>query len=126
MPQRPIVLVVDDEPDVLSLVETVLESELDCQVLCAEDGTRALDMLDSQTPALVITDVRMPLMDGVELVRRLRARPTTRLVPILVFATSSSARDQAIAAGATGSLDKPFDISDMVRIVGEHLDSNRS
>ncbi len=83
----------------------------------AEDGEHALRILDDglpdglPRPDLVITDINMPRLDGIGLIRALRQRPSTRLVPILVLSTESAQtlKAQARDAGATGWIVKPFD-----------------
>ncbi len=113
------VLVVDDDPEIRGLMGMVLQAEFGVATVLAEDGQDALDRLGSLAPTMVVTDVRMPRVDGVELVRRLRASPTTEHTPILVVAASAPARDAAMAAGGDDYLDKPFDI-DALAIKASH------
>lgn len=76
------ILLVDDELDYRLLVHTVLESR-GCDIILAENGQEALDKLKGQTPDLVITDIYMPVMDGIKMSRALRQMPGFEKVPIL-------------------------------------------
>jgi two-component system chemotaxis response regulator CheY len=80
------------------------------EVIEAEDGKLALEAARQRSVNLVLTDVNMPNMDGITLVRELRTLPEYRFTPILVLTTESSAekKQQGKAAGATGWIVKPF------------------
>jgi CheY-like chemotaxis protein len=80
--EPPIILVVDDEPEVRFAIGSILDPPF--RVVTAEHGARALEVLEARPVSLVITDVRMPVMDGRELVRRIRADPRWARLPILV------------------------------------------
>jgi two-component system chemotaxis response regulator CheY len=79
-------------------------------VLEAEDGNQALALINGQMPDCIITDLNMPNMDGLELIRRLRASAATHATPILMLTTSSDVaqREEGQAAGANAWLSKPF------------------
>lgn len=77
------ILLVDDEPEILAAWRLILENE-GYEVGCASNGLEALARAAARVPALIITDWMMPLMDGAELCRRLRAMPALAAVPILV------------------------------------------
>jgi two-component system chemotaxis response regulator CheY len=108
----PIVLIVDDSKMVRTMVREALEADVDrYTVVEACDGVEALELSERHNPDLIVTDINMPEMDGLALIRELRARPSFRLTPILVLSTEAS--DDIIRngkdAGATGWLVKPFD-----------------
>jgi two-component system chemotaxis response regulator CheY len=88
-------------------------------VIEASDGHEALKKVQGSPVGLVITDVNMPRMDGIALVRELRSLPACRLVPILLLTTESAqARKlEGKAAGATGWLTKPFNPEQLVATV---------
>ena len=93
------ILIVDDEPDVRFVLRMAFESA-GHQIVEAHHGAAALEHVESSRPALVVTDVMMPVLDGLELVRRLRADPDTAAIPILLLssrATAPSAADMAFA-----------------------------
>jgi CheY-like chemotaxis protein len=102
--------VVDDEPDLRFLLRRTFE-RAGYEVSEARDGAGALRLVDHAQPDLVVTDVMMPIMDGLELIRRLRAGVTTRRIPILVMSG-----DWDLAAGADAVLAKPYDWSELVDV----------
>ena len=119
------ILIVDDSRTVLTMVRQALEADHH-QVIEATDGVAALAVLDMGPADLVITDVNMPEMDGLKLVRALRDRAGYRVTPILVLTTESGdeIKQRGRDAGATGCLVKPFN-PDQLRKTVEHV-SRRS
>lgn len=103
------ILIVDDSATMRRMVKGALEADQH-RVVEAGDGRAALTTLDSTPADLVITDVNMPEMDGLSLVRALRQRERYRFTPILVLTTESgdAIKQQGREAGATGWLVKPF------------------
>ena len=105
----PTVLIVDDEPAILELVRFTLEDDR-VRVLEASDGPAALELARVERPALILLDVRMPHLDGIEVCRRLRtdaALGSTRIV-MLTAADQEADRARGLAAGADEYLSKPF------------------
>jgi two-component system chemotaxis response regulator CheY len=104
------ILIVDDSPTMRSMVRGALEADHHA-VVEATDGVSALAALEQTRADLVITDVNMPEMDGLALVRALRRRPRHRFTPALVLTTEASVemKRRGREAGATGWLVKPFD-----------------
>jgi CheY-like chemotaxis protein len=104
-------LVVDDDPSILRLLELSLAAE-GYRVLTAPDGDTGLARIPEH-PDLVILDVMMPRVDGLEVLRRLRADPdpATAAIPVLLLSARATASDieKGRAAGADGHLGKPFD-----------------
>jgi CheY-like chemotaxis protein len=96
------ILIVDDEPDIRFMMRLILESA-GHKVTDARHGADGLKSVKSAPPDLVITDVMMPTMDGLEFIERLRSNPKTSAIPILVVSGNS---DRATAANAR--LGKPF------------------
>ena len=76
------VLIADDEPNQLELLSYNL-SQSEFEVVCAEDGQQALEMIEDHRPDLVILDWMMPNMSGIDVCRTIRGRPETRLLPII-------------------------------------------
>ena len=103
------ILAVDDSAAMRQMVGATLSSA-GHEVEQAADGQEALQIAERKTFDLVITDVNMPVMNGLDLVRRLRALPSYRGVPLLVLTTESSTERklEGKEAGATGWLVKPF------------------
>ena len=106
------VLVVDDEPQITRVLRTVLTSQ-GYQVRVAAEGEAALSSLSEWRPELVITDLYMPRMDGVELCRRIRAVST---VPIIVLSVKGEERTkvEALDSGADDYVTKPFGIDELL------------
>jgi len=105
----PTILVVDDEPPILELVRYTLEDE-QIRVLEASDGAQALEAALAARPDLILLDVQMPRLDGLEVCRRLRADASlagTRIV-MLTAAGQDADRARGLAAGADEYLTKPF------------------
>ena len=105
-----LVLVVDDEPDIRLVLSHVLADE-GYHVHAAADGQEALDIIERESPDVIITDVRMPRVDGIELVRRLRAGG--RDLPIVIV----SAHYAAVDLPGVRFVPKPFDLDHIVEAV---------
>jgi putative two-component system response regulator len=106
---RPEVLVVDDDATAATFLAACLEVE-GCAVRTAADGPAALDLLAAAAPDLVLLDLDLPGLGGLELCRRLKADPATRLLPVVVLTgrDAEGARRQAWELGADEYLTKPF------------------
>ncbi len=114
---RPAVLVVDDEPSIVDLICELLQ-DVGYRALLARNGHTALAIARREHPALVITDRNMPGIDGVDLLRRLRASPVTSDIPVVIM----SSMHPAIPEGAerVPFLAKPFDLDDMLAAVATY------
>ena len=104
------ILVVDDEPDQRFLLRRIFEWA-GHDVVEAGDGAAALKSAGEYPPDLVVTDIMMPLMDGVELIRRLRSEPATADIPIL-----SVSGDSQLAGSADAVVPKPYDWNELIAI----------
>ena len=124
MEDEPTILVVDDDAAIRDIVATVLEEE-GYTVVTAATGAEALAVLDGCRPALVLLDMRMPVMDGWEFAERLRAHYDNH-VPLLVMTAAVDAAQRAAQVGAAGTLSKPFELHDLIRAVSRLLDKNAS
>ena len=102
------VLIVDDEPDLVELIAYTLAAE-GFRVLTAADGAEGLAVAEAERPDLVVLDIMMPRMDGVELTERLRENAQLRLTPILMLTARSGEGDEiaGLEAGADDYLTKP-------------------
>jgi CheY-like chemotaxis protein len=109
------ILVVDDDDPIRALVASVLQDE-GYQVATAATGEEALAALEQGRPLLVITDMRMPVMDGWEFAAELRARFDEQ-IPLLVMTAAYDPEQRAAEIGASGTIGKPFDLDDLVRAV---------
>lgn len=117
------ILVVDDSATMVMSVKTTL-SMSGFLVETAGNGQIALDKLKAGLkPNLIVTDINMPVMGGMDLIRNVRALPALRFVPILTLTTESEAakRDEAKRAGATGWLVKPMSGNDLIAVIKKVL-----
>ena len=113
------ILVVDDSTSmVMSLKATLTMNGF--LVETAGDGKLALDKLRTGTkPDLILTDINMPNMGGLELIKNIRALADFRFIPVLTLTTESDAtkREEAKRSGATGWLVKPIDGNDLIKVI---------
>ncbi len=112
------VLIVDDSLMMRQMVSFTLR-EAGFEVIEAENGQDALNKSEGQALDLILTDLNMPVMDGISLIRAARALPGTRYVPILMLTTESQAEKklEGKTAGATGWIVKPFDPPKLLAVV---------
>ncbi len=105
------ILVVDDQPDMLTLIARTLEQE-QYIVATATNGADALDMIDGQLPDLLVLDYKMSGMDGMEVMEALRAKPETKLLPVLMLTsmTDEPSTRAGFEAGVTDYVTKPFSV----------------
>src|SRR5438105_6749735 len=106
--RKPVVLLVDDHDGVRArIAETLID--LDYDVRQASDGREALQSVRLEPPDLVLTDLQMPVVDGIALCRELKTDPVLRLIPVVVMTSEPSPENElaAISAGADGFFVKP-------------------
>jgi len=108
-PDTRLILVVDDEPHITHVVALKLRNA-GYEVLTAGDGEEGHELACERRPDLIITDIQMPYMNGVEMCRRLSDNPQTARIPVLVLTARGYALDPEDAAGANirGMVGKPF------------------
>lgn len=115
------ILTVDDSKTMREMVNTTLK-EAGFEVIEAEDGQNALEVLQKNSKVdLIITDIYMPKMDGIEFIKALRANPDYKFVPVIVLTTEagSATKERGKEAGATGWVVKPFNPEKMLQIVNK-------
>jgi two-component system chemotaxis response regulator CheY len=112
------ILTVDDSASLRQLLRVVLQGA-GYEVLEAVDGVDGLSKLKGQELGLILTDVNMPKMDGLEFTRQARALPQYKFTPIVLLTTESSAekKQEGKAAGATAWIIKPFDPEQLLGVV---------
>ncbi|HEX5369531.1 MAG TPA: response regulator transcription factor [Dehalococcoidia bacterium] len=111
MPAKPLVLVVDDEPGILRLLDMVLSCD-GFRVLVAGNAAEAMSLVENRRPDVVILDVRMPDMSGIDLMRRMRERITTPVI-LLTGQTQDAQKIYGLEAGADDYIVKPFSPSEL-------------
>ena len=117
-------LIVEDDPDILKLLDATLTFR-GYRVITAKNGKDALEAIRLKRPAIVITDIMMPTLDGFGLVHRIRINPETREIPV-VFITATYVtredREFALSIGATRFIQKPVDLEKFLAIIAELMD----
>ncbi|HBG93655.1 MAG TPA: two-component system response regulator [Nitrospiraceae bacterium] len=129
MKNKKILLVEDNSDDVKLTLRALKKNRIMNEVIIAQDGVEALDYLlgrgkfagrdTSRTPQVILLDLKMPRMDGLELLHHIRANDMTRLLPVVVLTTSSEDRDkiESYKLGANSYIRKPVDFHQFAEAV---------
>lgn len=115
------ILIVEDVPNVLELLEVTLRFK-GYAVITARNGEEALEAIEKQRPALIVTDILMPKMDGYAFVQKLRLNLDTRAIPVVFLSATyvtPEDRDFALSLGAARFMEKPIDTEDFLLTVAE-------
>ncbi|MDO5708135.1 MAG: response regulator transcription factor [Andreesenia angusta] len=109
------ILIIDDEKHIIELLKYNLES-CGYKVIKAEDGVQGIDTAISELPDLILLDLMLPLIDGVEVCRRLRSDKRTKKIPIIMLTAKSDEMDKIIGLeiGADDYITKPFSIRELI------------
>jgi CheY-like chemotaxis protein len=115
------ILTVDDSKTVRIIIRNAFK-RFDCEIIEASHGIEGLEKAKTK-PDLVLLDITMPIMDGLEMLTRLRADPATKDVPVIMLTAEGqkSTAEQALALGAKGYLVKPFSNDALIQNVGKVL-----
>jgi len=121
-PQKKRVLVVDDETDVTDLLMQTLQSD-DIEVATAFDGLSAIEALPELQPDLIVLDVMMPIYDGFQICRKIKANPATEGTKVLLFTAASDQYviEHILEAGADDYVTKPIDALGIEKKIREML-----
>ncbi|MCC6629631.1 MAG: response regulator transcription factor [Chloroflexi bacterium] len=111
----PTVLIVDDDTDIVAMLVQVLQDE--GYAVVTGTGDEALALAESAAPSVVLLDIMMPGIDGVEFARRLRANPGTATLPIVAMSASHRLRERAGQMQVDDLLAKPFDLDDLLAAI---------
>ena len=122
--RRPLVLAVDDNHDNLELMTQILDL-FGCECVGAVDGYAALSAAVDRPPDMIVLDICLPDIDGIELVKRIKQNPELRHIPIVAITALAKTedRDRILHAGCVEYLSKPFNIQDLENIIRQHLKS---
>lgn len=116
-----LILIVDDNADARFMLKTVLEAQ-GFLVACAEDGQVALNMVKANQPDLIISDIQMPNLNGIEMIKILRSQSETKDMPVLVTsAHHSGVLADAMKAGGTAAATKPVQIESLIKLITQLL-----
>ena len=120
--EKPIVLVVDDNEDNLSLLAFLVE-QLDCTILTAVNGRTALDIAVTSRPVLILLDMMLPDIDGLEVLSYLKQNPLTALTPVIAVTAMarSQDRERILSAGCNEYVTKPYNVDEIDALLRRYL-----
>ena len=121
-----LVLVVDDDEGVLRLLKILIGGG-GYRVITATDGAVAVRQLEQFRPSLILTDIKMPVMDGIKLIRHIRRTPGLMNIPVVAMSgAGSEGLSDAMAAGATAAVGKPLEFDKVVEMIGQYAAPRKS
>lgn len=117
-------LVVEDSPTMRQLISFSLKRFKGCKIVEAVDGVDALKKLQQEEVDMILTDINMPVMDGLKLVSLLRQNAKTKGLPIIIITTEGAQedRDRGLALGANAYISKPIQSSHLLKIITDLLE----
>ncbi len=117
-------LVVEDSPTMRQLISFSLKRFKGCRIIEAVDGVDALKKLQMEEVDVILTDINMPVMDGLKLVTLVRQNPKLRDLPIIIITTEGAQedRDRGLALGADAYISKPIQSSSLLKVITEVLE----
>lgn len=117
------VLIVEDSPTMRQLIVFALKRMPELDIVEASDGVDALKKLPGEKTDLVLTDINMPIMDGLKLVSLMKNNPLYRDIPVVIITTEGAQedREKGLALGAKAYLPKPIQTNNLLKIVKEIL-----
>lgn len=115
-------MIVEDDERIQRLVELVLRGE-GYSVLQAGDGRRALEIIDSDKPDLILLDLMLPVLDGWAFRERMLQKPSTAAIPVILISAVRNLPETARELSVAGYLSKPFEIEELVRSVRTKLNN---
>ena len=119
-----LVLIADDDAHIRTLMQSVVEDLVGVDTRTVADGEAAVALAKQLLPDLILLDLMMPKLNGIEAIRRLRADEATRAIPVIaVTASGWSVSQSAVMAGCTSVVAKPFDVVELADRVQDALDS---
>jgi len=120
-------LVVEDSPTMRQLITFALKRIPGSKIVEANDGIDALKKLSSQKFDIILTDINMPIMDGLKLVSMVRNDPVHKAIPIIIITTEGADEDRkrGLALGANAYIAKPIQTADLLSVVNEIMSGKR-
>lgn len=119
------ILMVDNETDIISIVEFRLKS-CEYEVITANNGQEGFEKAAKEKPDLILLDINMPIMNGHEMLERLRSCPDLKSIPVIMLTAYSDRRDISHAAelGISNYVTKPFDFTDLMEKISKALEDS--
>lgn len=120
-------LIVEDSPTMRQLISFSLKRFKGCKIVEAVDGVDALKKLQSEQVDMILTDINMPVMDGLKLVTLVKQNPKLRDIPIIIITTEGAQedRDKGISLGAEAYISKPIQSSGLIKVITEILEKKK-
>lgn len=115
------VMVIDDDVDIREILSEIL-ADAGYSVVTAANGAEAIAMLKTVTPSLILLDLNMPVMDGVEFRQRQRQDPATARIPTVVMSAVHQMQDRIAGLGVDDALAKPVDLARLLQVVAHHCE----
>ena len=106
------ILVADDEEEIRNLLDHFLKGQ-GYEVILASDGNEALKLASEKNPQVIILDIKMPGLDGLEVCKRLKEKEQTKLIPVIVITGFEDNKMEALNIGADDFVNKPFDMAEI-------------
>jgi CheY-like chemotaxis protein len=128
IPADYLVLIGEDEPDNQIILQTVVESLVGVRAEVAGDGLAVLASVQRERPRMILLDLMMPGLDGLQVTRHLKGDPVTASIPIVAVSAMARAddREAALAAGCDDFVRKPFELDDLEAVIRTYLDNGVS
>ncbi|MCX7830736.1 MAG: response regulator [Acidobacteria bacterium] len=120
-------LIVEDSPTMRQLISFSLKRFKGCKIVEAVDGVDALKKLQGEEVDLILTDINMPVMDGLKLVTLVKQNPRLRDIPIIIITTEGAQedRDKGLSLGAEAYISKPIQSSGLIKVITEILEKRK-
>jgi two-component system phosphate regulon response regulator PhoB len=111
------ILVVEDHADSREMLTTFLGGE-GFTIICADDGQAGYELALAEKPDFILTDINMPILNGIEMIKRLRRHPDTASIPVVVLsAYQSGVMAEAMKAGANEAMGKPAQLIELIKLI---------
>ncbi len=120
-------LIVEDSPTMRQLISFSLKRFKGCKIVEAVDGVDALKKLQGEEVDLILTDINMPVMDGLKLVTLVKQNPKLRDIPIIIITTEGAQedREKGLSLGAEAYISKPIQSSGLIKVITEILEKKK-
>ena len=120
-------LIVEDSPTMRQLISFSLKRFKGCKIIEAVDGVDALKKLQTDEVDMILTDINMPVMDGLKLVTLVKQNPRLRELPIIIITTEGATedRDRGLALGADAYISKPIQSSHLIKVITDLLEKRQ-
>ena len=117
----PRILVVDDDNINRKLLNVLLKKTGKYEVIEAENGMEALNIIKNESIDMVLLDIIMPVMDGIDLLKILKSDENCKSIPIIILTTDDTKKSEALAVGATNVLIKPIKEPELMKVIDSNL-----